>query len=234
MKIKVWGYNSSGDKVVAHHYELEKVSDNVFYRVKEPSTHDSELDCLEVIFKTGNVYFAIDCTYRRTLLREDIKSKCQKIADDFPGYIADVIQAGGFISLLHIKVFEELGLETAPLIRQREKYQREKQEKIAACNREEKIREEQKRKEKEERRQKELVQATANFLAGNFIDSEDFLDLCQQHGVPLTIRTVGTIRSSIPEISPHSAQQRRLKSGGYASTDGCFKAIDALLKALKS
>lgn len=123
MKAKVFRYKSDGNTVVAPYMELEPYAENVYLSLSEKNEYGNEdEDCFHVVCKIENVCFSCGQYSRRFLngenRREEAAAYCRN-------WIADTLQSaekGSFVKLLSIRVFEALGLDTAPLLQAREAY----------------------------------------------------------------------------------------------------------------
>ena len=130
MKAKVFRYKSDGNTVVAPYMELEPYAENVYLSLSEKNEYGNEdEDCFHVVCKIENVCFSCGQYSRRFLngenRREEAAAYCRN-------WIADTLQSaekGSFVKLLSIRVFEALGLDTAPLLQAREAYKREQEQK---------------------------------------------------------------------------------------------------------
>ena len=130
MKAKVFRYKSDGNTVVAPYMELDPSAENVYLSLSEKNEFGNEDEvCFHVVCKLGNVCFSCGQYSRRILngenRREEAAAYCRN-------WIADTLQSaekGSFVKLLSIRVFEALGLDTAPLLQAREADKREQEQK---------------------------------------------------------------------------------------------------------
>ena len=123
MKAKVFKYKSDGNTVVAPYMELEPYAENVYLSLSRKNEYGNEDDdCFHVVCRIENVYFSSGQYSRRFLKgegrREEAAAYCRN-------WIADTLQGaerGAFVRLISIRVFNALGLDTAPLLQAREAY----------------------------------------------------------------------------------------------------------------
>ena len=188
MKAKVFKYKSDGNTVVAPYMELEPYAENVYLSLSRKNEHGNEDDdCFHVVCRIENVYFSSGQYSRRFLKGEDRR---EKAATYCRNWIADTLQGakrGSFVSLISVRVFEALGLDTTSLVQARESYKRKQEKK----------RREQEKKEAEERRKSNisgcLMNRNRNSWTGNGSREECSL---KSPG--------GTVLTSISEPKGHS------------------------------
>ena len=125
MKAKVFKYKFDGNTVVAPYMELEPYAENVYLSLAEKNKYGYENDdYYHVVCKIGNVYFSCGQYLRRIL---DMEGHREEAAGYCRNWISNTLQNaanGNHVSLLSIRVFEELGLDTAPLLQAREAYRK--------------------------------------------------------------------------------------------------------------
>ena len=123
MKAKVFKYKSDGNTVVAPYMELEPYAENVYLSLSRKNEYGNEDDdCFHVVCRIENVYFSSGQYSRRFLKGEDRR---EKAATYCRNWIADTLQSakrGSFVSLISVRVFEALGLDTTSLVQARESY----------------------------------------------------------------------------------------------------------------
>ena len=130
MKAKVFKYKSDGNTVVAPYMELEPYAENVYLSLSRKNEYGNEDDdCFHVVCRIENVYFSSGQYSRRFLngenRREEAAAYCRN-------WITDTLQGaerGAFVKLISVRVFEALGLDTAPLMQAREAYKRKQEQK---------------------------------------------------------------------------------------------------------
>lgn len=232
MKAKVFKYKFDGNTVVAPYMELEPYAENVYLSLAEKNKYGYENDdYYHVVCKIGNVYFSCGQYLRRIL---DMEGHREEAAGYCRNWISNTLQNaanGNHVSLLSIRVFEELGLDTAPLLQAREAY-RKKQEQRQL---EQKEKEEEQRKLKEVKWQQELDEGKKKFLDGEYIPADIFLEITKRDGFEIHIRTKGTFNRHVNELDK-SGCIRYCKKRGCRTPDfsGCHKAIVAYLTYLES
>lgn len=203
--------------------ELEQVSPNVYiYLLEKSDDGKPENDIVGVVLRTANVFHETDECRRSSITDPTLLSSLQQRAEQFVEYIQHIMQQGLFLQILHIKVYDELGLDTRPLWDYRQRIAHQKKE----------IRERQRKEERlrlEDQERKRLKEAKAKLLAGESIVTGDFMALCQQDGVPIPPRTMGTLAKNVIELSNNNI--RYFQTGKRApKLDGCFNVIHAYLK----
>ena len=231
MKAKVFKYKFDGNTVVAPYMELEPYAEGVYLSLAKKNEYGNENeDYCHVVCKIGNVYFSCGQHLRRTLDKEGHR---EEAAGYCKNWIANTLQDaanGHHVSLLSIRVFEELGLDTAPLLQAREAY-RKKQEQRRL---EQKEKEEEKRRLEEVKRQQELDKGKQKFLDGEYIPAAVFLEITKRDGFEIHIRTKGTLNRHVNVLNK-SGCIRYYKQCGCRTPDfsGCHKAIAAYLAFLE-
>lgn len=232
MKTKVLKYDSTGNKVVTGYMELQPLRENIYTALAQKNEcGNSGADVLYVVFKVNDTYFVYHSTYRSTIERE---SYCSDIAECCKNWVVNVLEAARrqkYIRLMEIRVFEEAGLDPAPLLQSREEALKRKEEE--ARERERKAAEEKKRQETE--RQQKLDRCKQQFLSGELITGEEFLEIAKRDNFDIHIRTKGTFNSRVRQLSK-SGGIRYSKPRGSRTPDfsGCHKAIAGYLKFLET
>lgn len=232
MKTKVLKYDKSGNKVINAFLELEPVAENVFKAFYKPAEYGGpSQDLFTVVFHINDVYFSIGNTSRVYLERDE---NCKCLAERCCTWIQDVMESVGsydYIRLLEIRVFEILGMDTAPLWQSREIAENRRKEE--ARLREEKARKERIRREKEH--DEILDGQKRRFLAGENIQPEYFLELAKRDGFEIHIRTKGTFAKSVRMLDKNGTIHY-VKAKGQRKPDftGCQKAIEDYLRLLLS
>jgi hypothetical protein len=232
MKTKVLKYKFDGNTVVAPYMELEAYAENVYLSLSDKNEYGNEnYDYFHVVCKVENVYFSCGQYSREMLGREEQK---EKLVGYCKNWIANTLQDaenGSHVSLLSIRVFEELGLDTAPLLQAREAY-RKKQEQRRL---EQKEQEEEKRRQEEVKWQQELDGEKLKFLNGEYIPANMFLEITKRDGFEIHIRTKGTLNRHVCGLNK-SGSIRFYKKRGCRTPDfsGCHKAIAAYLTFLET
>ena len=222
MKAKVFKYKSDGNTVVASYMELE----NVYLSLSRKNEYGNEDDdCFHVVCRIENVYFSSGQYSRRFLngenRREEAAAYCRN-------WITDTLQGaerGAFVKLISVRVFEALGLDTAPLTQAREAYKKKQEQK----------RREREEKEAEERRAREeqhqlLDEQKQKFLDGERITGGMFLEITGRDGFDIHIRTKGTFNRHVRGIDRNGTISfRKIKGRRTPNFTGCHKAVPAYL-----
>ena len=230
MKAKVFKYKSDGNTVVAPYMELEPYAENVYLSLSRKNEYGNEdEDCFHVVCKIGNVYFSCGQYFRRFLNKEKHR---KEVAVSCRNWIADTLQSaerGGFVRLLSIRVFEALGLDTAPLLQAREAYKRKQEQK----RREQEQKKAEERKVREERHRLLLDEQKRKFMEGEWITGEMFLEIAKRDGFEIHIRTKGMLGSRVKRLDKSgSITYSRPRGSRRPDFSGCHKAISAYLKFL--
>lgn len=131
MKAKVLKYKFDGNTVVAPYMELEAYAENVYLSLSKKNEYGNESeDYFHVVLKIGDVYFSCGQYSRRTLdkegSREDATAYCRN-------WVADTLrnaENGNHVSLLSIRVFKELGFDTAPLQQAYDAYRKRQEQRL--------------------------------------------------------------------------------------------------------
>ncbi|MCM1331565.1 MAG: hypothetical protein NC248_03035 [Bacteroides sp.] len=232
MKAKVLKYKFDGNTVVAPYMELEAYAENVYLSLSEKDEYGNESeDIFHVVCKVENVYFSCGQYSRRILVKEGQKEKFVGYCKNWVTNTLQDAENGNHVSLLSIRVFEELGLDTAPLLQAREAY-RKKQEQRRL---EQKEQEEEKRRQEEAKWQKELDEGKQNFLNGNEITAAIFLEITKRDGFDIHIRTKGTFSRHVKGLDKSGciwwSKKRGCRTPDFS---GCHKAIADYMAFLKS
>ena len=225
MKAKVLKYKFDGNTVVAPYMELEAYAENVYLSLSDKNEYGNEnYDYFHVVCKVEDIYFSCGQYSREMLGREGQKDK---IVGYCKNWIANTLQDaenGNHVSLLSIRVFEELGLDTVPLLQAREAYQKKQEQRRL----EQKEKEEEKRRLEEAKWQQELDEGKQKFLNGEYIPANMFLEITKRDGFEIHIRTKGTLNRHVCGLNK-SGSIRFYKKRGCRTPDfsGCHKAITA-------
>lgn len=179
MKAKVFKYKFDGNTVVAPYMELEPYAENVYLSLSTKNEYGNESeDIFHVVCKIENVFFSCGQHSRRFLDKEERKETTAAYCKNWITNTLQDLERGVHISLLSIRVFEALGLDTAPLWQAREAYlKRQEQKRLELKAKEE---EEQRLKEKEWQRQ--IDDCKQSFLNGERIEANVFLEIAKRDG----------------------------------------------------
>lgn len=151
----------------------------------------------------------------------NLVDEADRMARNFHAYINNLIEEGKHIQLLHIRVFEELGLDTQPLWNAREaRSLRIKQKKEA--NAEQMQRQ---KLEKEQLEAERLEKVKLTFLNNEYINVDDFLILCKQADLDIHIRTKGTFNKNVSAVKITGSIKYHSIRGKKVNLDGCSKTI---------
>ena len=163
--------------------------------------------------------------------REEQKERLVKYCKNWIANTLQDAENGNHVSLLSIRVFEELGLDTVPLLQAREAYRKKQEQR----QQEQKEQEEEKRRLEEVKWQQELDEEKQKFLNGEYIPANMFLEITKRDGFEIHIRTKGTLNRHVCGLDK-SGNIRFYKKRGCRTPDfsGCHKAVAAYLVFLES
>ena len=132
MKAKVFKYKFDGNTVVAPYMELEPYAENVYLSLSTKNKYGNESeDIFHVVCKIENVFFSCGQHSRRFLDKEERKETTAAYCKNWITNTLLDSKREVHISLLSIRVFEALGLDTAPLRQAREAYLKRQEQKTA-------------------------------------------------------------------------------------------------------
>lgn len=229
MKTKFLCYSSSNlNQVVWHYAELEKIGDGVYNYLQQQDQYREEDDMIAIVLQLEDVFFEYGTYSRRFLADKDVVATGAEVLKNFHQTVEQTMQEGRHLQLLLVRIYEELGLDAAPLIRYRE----ERRLRLQQEDEERKRRNEEQRRQVEEQQREQLRLAGDRFRAGKHISCENFIGLCKLKRIPIPPRTHGTLHRSVTELSRNSIRYRRPKSGANPKLDGCFAMVEALYEKL--
>lgn len=214
------------NKVVWHYAELEKVCDGVYTYLKSKDQYREQDDLIAIVLKLETVYFEYRSYLRRSLVSQNVAKVGTEILANFHYSIDQTMKEGKHLQILFLRIYEELGRDTVPLIRYREERRLRQQEE----EEEKKRQKEERQQQAKDREQERLRSVGEKFAAGEFITCEDFISLCKYEQILIPLRTHGTLHRSVKEISFMSISYTRMKGKPQPKLDGCF----ALAKTLHS
>lgn len=226
MRTKVIKYDSSGNRIVNAYLELEYVADNVYKAFHRADRMDNpEYDTFLIVFRFKDVYFSAGTAYRMDV---ENPGRCRQLVDIRKGWLQAVEEKARqwkYINILEIRVFEALGMNTAPLLQSREAAERRMKE--------ERQQREEKEKEIRLRQQQNydrmLDGRKAEFLAGKMIPADAFLELAKRDGFEIHIRTKGTFRKARKLDRRGTITFSRIKGRRDPDFTGCHKAVSGYL-----
>lgn len=226
MKTKILRYSTQKlNQVVTHYAELENVCENVYTYLYQKDRYREEDDLFAVVLQIEKVYFQEGTYSRRNLSRLDLAERGTAFVANFHKNIEEIMQNGRLLPIMFVRIYEELGRDTALLLQYREdrKQRIKKQE-------EERMRQQELARQQSEALEKERLRTEKDkFIAGERISTEDFIALCKQEEIEIPLRTHGTLNRSILEISHTGIRYQKQRGKRAPKLDGCF----ALAKALK-
>lgn len=226
MKTKILRYSTQKlNQVVTHYVELENVCENVYTYLFKKDQYCEESDLFAVVLQIEKVYFQEGTYTRRSLNQLNLAEKGTAFVANFHKMIEEIMQKDRFLPILFVRIYEELGRDTAPLLQYREdrKQRIKKQE-------EERIRQQELARQQSAALEKERLRTEKDkFIAGERISTEDFIALCKQEEIEIPLRTHGTLNRSVLEISYSGIRYQKQRGKRAPKLNGCF----ALAKALK-
>lgn len=229
MKTKFLRYSLSKlNHVVWHYAELEKVSDGVYTYLKSKDQYREQDDLIAIVLQLENVFFEYGSYHRQFLAGQNIAEAGAKVLANFYRTLEQTMQEGKHLQLLFVRIYEEMGRDTTPLIRYREERRlrlQQEDEKKNRCK-------EERQRQAEERDRERLRKAGGRFIAGEFIPYEDFIGLCKQKQVLIPSRTHGTLRRNVKELSLNKISYTRMSGKCGPKLDGCFALVKVLYNKL--
>lgn len=112
--------DSSLNKVVTHHAELEKAGDNVYTYLFKKDPYREDDDLIAVVLNVEGVYFQEGAYSRRLLRGKDLAHVGSTYVQNFHKTIEETMQQGRHLPIMFVRIYEELGRDTAPLLKYRE------------------------------------------------------------------------------------------------------------------
>ena len=229
MKTKFLCYSRTNhNQVVWHYAELEKVGEGVYTYLQQKDQYREENDMIATVLQLEDVFFEYGTQCRRFLDDKEVAVAGTEVLKNFHRTVEQIMQEGRHLPLLIVRIYEELGLDAAPLIRYREERRQRMQQEDQERNR----RTETQRRHTETHRPDRVPPAGNRFLAGESISSVDFIGLCKLEQIPIPLRTHGTLSRSVIELSRDSICHSHTKSGAKPKLDGCFAMAEALYEKL--
>lgn len=225
MKTKFLRYSLSKlNQVVRHYAELEKVGEGVYTYLKSKDPYHEEDDQIGIVLQLDNVFFEYAAYSRRVLAGQNVAEAGVQFLAVFHQIVERTTQEGRHLQLLFVRIYEELGLDAEHLIRYREEHR----ERMRQKDEEKKHYRVEQRRQTEKQQQERLRKAGEKFVAGEFIPCEDFIGLCKQLQVPIALRTHGTLRRCVEELSLKSISYTRMRGKSGPKLDGCFALVKTL------
>lgn len=230
MKTKILCYSSRDfNQVVTHHVELDKVNDDVYTYLFKKDAYREEDDLLAVVLRIDNVYFQEGTYTRRFLNGKDLTKMGSDFVANFHNMIEDTMKKELHLSIMHVRIYEELGRDIAPLLQ----YRKDREQKIEQRKQEQTHQKKLADQQAAILEQKRLQTEKNKFIAGEYIDTGDFIALCKQEGIDIPLRTHGTLNRSVLEISHGTGIRFRKQKGKRPpKLDGCFQLARALKQKL--
>lgn len=208
MKTHVLDYGAypRHNDIVTKYMELTKISDGIYYSLLEENKENHDRDELLVVLNVDCVYFVYDNYHRKEIFTERYLGNMSLLQKNWIEITKEKATKNQYVRNMEISVFRALGLDTTELIRSRETALRNREEEKRLWNEEYERKKEQKRQCREMEQNIRLDKAKADFLANNYISSDDFLAIIKRDGYDVHIRTMGTIRQRLTLVR---------KDGGY-------------------
>lgn len=130
-------------------------------------------DLLNIVLCIGGKYFEFGHCQRKIILLPENMERAKSIAADYSAFVNSEIQNNKPVSIMYLKVYEVLGLDTTPLVQYRE--QREAAR--IAENAVRKQKDEEKRLYQMKQERQRLAITKQDYIAGNAIKGEDFVSI---------------------------------------------------------
>lgn len=129
MKAKVITYSRTKlNKVVRKYMDLTPLNDSVYYALEAPDPNNPDWDELEIILRTGEVFFSMTYARRKAISDRASVARATQLAEHPLEHIEGIMQRGEFLSLLFIEVAKEFDMDPAPLMEYRNACQRRREE----------------------------------------------------------------------------------------------------------
>ena len=212
MKTKFLCYSRSNpNQVVWHYAELEKVGEGVYTYLQQKDQYREEDDMIAIVLQLEDVFFEYGTYNRRFLADKDVVATGAEVLKNFHRTIEQTMQEGRHLQLLLVRIYEELGLDAAPLIRYRE----ERRLRLQREDEERKRRKEEQRRQAEEQRHERLRQAGNRFLAGESISSVDLSACANLNRFPYRFAHMDPVpkrNRTLPKQYPSQAHERQSQS----------------------
>lgn len=224
MNTKVYqnGTYPRNNQIVVHAIDIEQIEENVYCYILDKVIANPDNDLLNIVLRIGGKYFEFGCCQRRLLFLPENMERAKSITADFSAFVNSEMRNNRPISIMYMKVYEVLGLDTTPLVRYRE----QKEATRIAENAVRKQKEEEKRLYKMEKERQRLAKARQEYIAGNAITGEDFVSICREDGFDIHIRTVGTLYNSVNSLNKSGTLRLQVRKGkAKPKTDGVHRLI---------
>lgn len=224
MKAKVYQYGAypRNNQVVVHTIDIEQLAGDVYCYLIEKAVTEPENDRLGVVLHIGENYFEFGHCSRRSISIPENMERAKSIATDYEAFVNAEMQNNQPVSVMYMKVYETLGMDTTPLIRYREQREAARIAETGAR----KQKEEQKRAGVIEQEKQRLMKIRQDYLVGNAIKGEDFVSICREDGFNIHIRTVGTLNNSVSSLNKSGSLRLWVQKGkARPKTDGVRKLI---------
>jgi hypothetical protein len=188
--------------------------------------HDENRDELAVVLKIEHVYFEMEVYSRQFLQGRDIGKAGSGYVANFRTGVEDDMRNGRHVNLLKVRIFEELGWDSRPLLRYREQWQARKETEEVRKRTENALAAEQAARESAERERLRLEKVRADFITGRDIEPCDFIALCRLAGVPIPMRTHGTLNARACKVNiDGTVYYLALRGKRKPDLTGCHKLI---------
>jgi hypothetical protein len=234
MRTKILAYSKTDpNKVVSRNEELEKINESVYTCLNDKSEFDEESDLLGIVIKIEDVYFEVETCVRRKFNRDDYGRYGTVYAAKFRQFVEDDIKNGSHVSILKVKVFEALDWDSRPLLEYREQRQARIDAERESERQKQALAAEQAAKEAAEKEKLWLEKVKADFIAGKNISSGDFVELCRLAGIPIPLRTHGSLNARIEMVNiDGTLYYTRIKGKRKPDPTGCYKLIRAYAETI--
>ncbi len=235
MKTKVLEYSSADpNKIVECNRDLERINDDTYTYLYKKCEEDENQDRLGVVLKIEHVYFEADVCSRQFFQGRDVGKIGSEYVANFRARIEEDMLSNRHVNLLNVRIFDELGWDSKPLIEYREQWLERKKAKEAQKKEERALANEQAEREAAENEHLRLERAKADFFTGKNIEACDFIGLCQQAGVSIPLRTHGTLNARINRVNiDGSVYYIPIRGKRKPDTTGCHKLIQTYAETVK-
>lgn len=224
MKVKVYQYGTypRNNQIVVHCIDIEQLFDNVYYYLIEKSITAPENDKLGIILHIKGNYFDFGHCFRREMNVQANIEYTKTITNDYVAFLNSKMQNNQHISLMDMKIYEKLCINTTPLI----EYCKHREATLNAEKEARKQKEEQKKQSKIEQEKQRLIEVKQNYIKGSEISGEDFVSICREDGLTIHTRTVGFLYKSVSSLKKNGNMHIwKQKGKPMPKTDGVRKLI---------
>lgn len=234
MKIKVLRYAAGrDDKIVLAYEDITFENEYMGWYVDCPDKEGlHQWDNIAVVERIGTVCF-VACYNSRNALTPELFQAVVKEAQNLQAAMQRRIASGLWIPLTYIAAFEALGWDSRPLKCHREHIRFERMKKEMERQQQALAAAETRQREEERRLQEAMKVSEQRFIAGEKIDAEMLILLCERENIFIHPRTLHTLQHRIDWVSKTQVAFKSYNKGNRLPQGiGCFAVIKMLSSAL--